>query len=165
MKPATNLLLLVLIVFALTLKPSRSISAEAGDNCLYDCETSVCADYGNKTYMCMELRAKCEARCSGRRQWGAIAYSTPDGGVGWSYNFNSLDDAKQEAMRRCKLQGKACKLWAWFENECGALAADGNIAAWGTAFLEPDAKQRALLECRKAGGKKCEVEASVCSKM
>lgn len=164
MKPATNLLLLVLIVFALTLQPSRPISVEAGD-CLYDCETSVCYDHSNQTNECLERRAKCEARCSGRRQWGAIAYSAPDEGAGWSYNFNSLEDAKKEAMRRCSLQGKACQLWAYFENECGAVAADGKIVTWGTAYLKENAQQRALLECRKAGGKKCEIQAWACSKI
>jgi hypothetical protein len=24
---------------------------------------------------------------------------------------------------------------AWFENECGAVAADGSIVTWGTAYL------------------------------
>jgi hypothetical protein len=54
---------------------------------------------------------------------------------------------------------------AWFENECGAVAADGNIVTWGTASLRANAERRALLECQKAGGKKCAIEAWVCSKL
>lgn len=164
MKPATKLLLFVSIVIAFTLQPSRFITAEAGD-CLYECETSTCYDFSNHTDYCNELRAKCQARCSGGgKQWGAIAYSAPDEGAGWTYGFSNAADAKKEAMRRCSLKGKACELWASFENECGAVAADGKTVTWGTAYLKEAAQQRALLECRKAGGKKCEIEAWACSK-
>jgi hypothetical protein len=38
-----------------------------------------------------------------------------------------------------------------YENECGAIAADGNIVTWGTAFL--NAEQRAMLECKKPAAK------------
>lgn len=163
MKQPAKPLLLFLVILSLGLRPSKSTSAEAGD-CLYQCEGSTCADFGNHTDLCQELRAKCQARCSGRRQWGAIAYSTPDEGAGWSFGFNDVDAAKKEALRRCALQGKACQLWAYFENECGAVAADGKIVTWGTAYLKENAQQRALLECRKAGGKNCTIEAWACSK-
>jgi hypothetical protein len=164
MKAPLKLLTLLLIVIVLGLKPSPPISALAGD-CLYQCEGSTCYDFGNHSDFCGELRAKCQARCSGRRQWGAIAYSTKDKGAGWAYGFNDLSAAKAEAMQRCSKQGSACKLWAYFENECGALAADGSIVTWGTANQRQDAQQRALLECRKAGGKNCAIEAWVCSKL
>jgi hypothetical protein len=164
MKPPLKHLMLLLIVLALGLQSSRQTSAVAGD-CLYQCEGSTCYDFGNKADFCQEIRAKCQARCSGRRQWGAIAYSTKDKGAGWSYGFANLTEAKAEALRRCSKQGAACKLWAWFENECGAVAADGNIVTWGTAYLRENAQQRALLECRKAGGKNCGIQAWVCSKM
>jgi hypothetical protein len=162
-QPAKPLLLLLLIL-AFGLKPSRTASALGGD-CLYQCEGSTCYDFSNKADFCQELRAKCQARCSGQKQWGAIAYSTKDQGAGWSYGFNDLNEAKAEAMRRCAKQGTACKLWAWFENECGAVAADGDVVTWGTAYLKENAQHRALLECRKGGGKHCAIEAWVCSKL
>ena len=159
-KPLT----LLSILLALGMGPSRPTSA-VGADCLYECEGPICADFGNKADFCQEIRAKCQARCSGRRWWGAIAYSAKDKGAGWSYEWNDLDGAKKQAMDRCKVRGAACKLMAWFENECGAVAADGNIATWGTAYLKQNAQQRALLECKKAGGKKCAIEAWACSKM
>jgi len=157
-------LLLVLILLALGLRPSRSNSAAGGD-CLYQCMGSTCADFSVHYNWCGEIRAKCQARCSGRRQWGAIAYSAKDKGYGYSYGFSDLNEAKTDAMRRCSKQGAYCKLQAWFENECGAVAADGNIVTWGTAYLKESAQQRAMLECRKAGGKNCAVQTWVCSKM
>ena len=162
-QPAKPLRLL-LIVLALGMEPSRPTSA-VGDTCLYDCEGPTCADFGNHADFCTDIRAKCQARCSGRRWWGAIAYSAKDKGAGWSFDYNDLNDAKKQAMDRCAKQGKACKLMAWFENECGAVAADGNIATWGTAYLKENAQRRALLECKKAGGRNCAIEAWVCSKM
>ena len=156
--------LLGLTVLAVCLWPSRSTSAAASD-CLYECIGSTCYDYSNHADFCGEIRAKCQARCSGRRQWGAIAYSVRDKGYGYSYGFNDVKDAKAEAMRRCSKQGASCELEAWFENECGAVAADGKIVTWGTAYLKEGAQQRAMLECKKIGGKNCAVEAWVCSKM
>jgi hypothetical protein len=164
MRQLAKPLILLLFILALGMKPSRQTSA-VGDNCLYECEGPICADFGNKADFCQEIRAKCQARCSGKRWWGAIAYSAKDKGFGWSNNWNDVNDAKKQAMDRCSKRGTACKLWAWFENECGAVAADGNIVTWGTASLEAGAKQRALLECKKAGGKNCAIEAWACSKM
>jgi hypothetical protein len=157
-------LILLLLILALGLKPSRSNSAVGGD-CLYNCEGSTCYDFSNKASFCQELRAKCLARCSGRRWWGAIAYSAKDKAFGWSADHNDQSDAKKEALSRCSAaHGAACKLWAYFENECGAVAADGNVVTWGTAYVKEQAQQRALLECKKGGGKNCAIEVWACSK-
>jgi hypothetical protein len=131
---------------------------------LYECETSTCADFGNHTDLCVQRRAECQVKCSTIQFWGAIAYSSKDKGAGWSFGWNDLDKAKKEALNRCSKQGAACQLWVWFDNSCGAVAADGSIVTWGTAYSKADADQRALLQCRTAGGKKCVIEASVCSR-
>ena len=164
MKQLARPLILLLAILALGMKPSRPTSAVGGD-CLYDCEGPICADFGNKTDFCQELRAKCQARCSGRRWWGAIAYSAPDQQFGYSLDWNNVNAAKKQALDRCSKTGKACKVWIYYENECGAIAADGNTVTWGTAFLKENAKQRAMLECKKAGGKNCAIEVWSCSKM
>lgn len=36
------------------------------------------------------------------------------------------------AIYKCTKTGSACKLWIWYENECGGLAADGKTVTWGT---------------------------------
>jgi uncharacterized protein DUF4189 len=154
----------LLAVLALWIKPSRSNSAVCGD-CLYNCEGSTCADFGNHSSMCQELRAKCLARCSGKKSWGSIAYSPPDQQFGYSLDWNNVNDAKKDALARCNKTGKACKVWIYYENECGAIAADGNTVTWGTAYLRANAEQRALLECRKSGGKNCAIRVWGCSKM
>jgi hypothetical protein len=161
MKQPAKPLILLWVISALGMKPTSAV----GGDCLYDCEGSTCADFSNKTDFCQELRAKCQARCSGRRWWGAIAYSARDKQSGSSYGLNDLRDAQKTALDRCSKSGSACKLWIWYENECGAIAADGNIVTWGTAYLRENAEQKAMLECKKAGGENCAIQIWACSKM
>jgi len=114
--------------------------------------------------MCIDLRAKCESKCANAKFWGAIAYSAKDKGVGWSRGIADLDKAKKVAMDNCVKHGSECKLWAWFASSCGALVQDGKVVTWGAANAKRDAEDRALLECRKAGGTCCAVEVSLCSR-
>ena len=166
MKQLTRPVTLLLVILALGIRPSRTTSAVGEDagHCLYECQGPICSNFSNTYDFCRELRAKCQATCSGQKSWGAIAYSTKDKGAGWSYGWNDLSKAKKEALDNCAKHGTACKLWAWYNNSCGAIAADGNIVTWGTASVKANADQRALLECKKAGGKKCAIEVSQCSR-
>ena len=155
---------LLLVVLALGMKPSPTNSLAGGD-CLYDCEGSTCYDFSNHATFCQEIRAKCLARCSGKRWWGAIAYSRPDQKSGVSLEWNTESDAKKDALNKCSRVGTACQLWATYENSCGAVASDGVKVTWGSAFLLRGAEQRALEECRKAGGRNCVIKVGACSKM
>lgn len=156
MKPVRLLLLLSVV-----LTPASAVGAD----CLYQCEGSVCYLNANHYDFCMKIRAECQAKCSGQMMsWGAIAYSAKDKGAGWSYGFGDLTKAKKQAMDNCSKRGEACKLWVWYNNSCGAIAQDGKIVTWGTASVKEDADRRALQECRKAGGSKCAVEVSQCSR-
>jgi hypothetical protein len=155
-----NPLVLFLIILALGLKPTLAV----GGDCLYECQGPICSDFSNRSDLCLELRAKCQVKCSDQKSWGAIAYSAKDKGAGWSYGWNDLGRAQKQALDNCSKHGRACKLRVWYSNSCGALAADGNIVTWGTASIKANADQGALLECRKAGGKKCAIEISQCSR-
>ena len=165
MEAHSKALTLLLATLALGLEPSRLAEA-AADRCLWECEGTMCADYANKTDYCQTTRAKCAARCTGRRWWGAIAYSKTDATWGASWGWTEVENAKKRAMDRCLARrGASCKVLATFEDQCGAVAADGTISGWGTADLRGPAQQRAVLECQKAGGKNCKVQAWACSKM
>jgi hypothetical protein len=98
------------------------------------------------------------------KSWGAIAYSAKDKGAGWSFGWKDLDKAKKVALDNCSARGVACKLWVWYNNSCGALAIDGNIVTWGSAYAKSSANERALAECAKVGGKQCVIQVSQCSK-
>jgi hypothetical protein len=121
---------------------------------------------------CKTKYAECLGKCSvpgangngGSKPWGAIAYSKKDKGAGWSHGWNSETKAKKVALDNCSQRGSACEVWAVYAGECGALAVDGNIVTWGTAFAKQKADGRALAECSKAGGKNCAIQVSQCSK-
>jgi len=102
---------LLWVIFLLAMESSRptSVLAQTVGHCLYECETSTCADFGNQTDFCLKRRAECQVKCSKIKFWGAIAYSAKDKGAGWSFGWNDLDKAKNEAMNRCSKQGAACR--------------------------------------------------------
>jgi hypothetical protein len=108
----------------------------------------------------------CRIQCQGKSNntWGAIAYSKKDKMSGWSFDQADKATAERLAMQYCtRSGGAACVVETSFNNSCGAVAADGDLVAWGALSTKISAQQRALAECMKIGGKKCEVEASVCS--
>lgn len=96
--------------------------------------------------------------------WGAIAYSVADRGAGWAQGKADQASAEREAMAACRQRGKACVLRASFNKQCGALASDGSFAGWGTSADAREAQQKAVYECRKAGGTRCALHIMFCSR-
>jgi len=95
--------------------------------------------------------------------WGAIAYSAGDMGAGWSQGKDDRASAEKEAMAICAQRGKACSLRTAFNKQCGALAADRAITGLGAAADQGEANQKAIDECKRAGGAKCVLHISFCS--
>lgn len=160
--PKGPALLLVILAVALQLAP-QSFAQNPSSSCLYQCMGSTCADYGNHSDMCLEIRARCQAKCSQQSFWGAIAYSVKDGGYGWSTGLADVNEAKKQALQNCTKHGAACKVWIYYNRQCGAIAADGEKVGWGTSSSRLNAEQRAVQECQQGGGKKCAVQVSSCS--
>jgi hypothetical protein len=90
------------------------------------------------------------------------AHNCSGSGTSQSY-CSDVSKAEQVALENCSKHSAGCKPVFWFFNKCGALAADGNIVAWGTDTAKSGAERRAMDECRKQGGKKCALQASQCS--
>jgi DNA-binding CsgD family transcriptional regulator len=108
----------------------------------------------------------CEIQCKGKdlTSWGAIAYSKKDNVSGWSFEQGDRASAERLALQYCRKEGGVnCVIETSFNATCGAVAADGDVVAWGTAVTKPGATRSAMAECAKLGGKNCAVEASVCS--
>jgi hypothetical protein len=147
---------------------SLALAPLSGFDCLSDCTGGCSTTYA----YCKTKYAECLGKCSspgangnsGAKPWGAIAYSRRDKGAGWSHGWNSEAKAKKVAMDNCSQRGSGCEVWAVFAGECGALAVDGKIVTWGTAFAKQNADRRAVAECAKAGGRNCVLEVSHCSK-
>ena len=102
-------------------------------------------------------------RQPGTVSWGAIAYSNGDMGAGWSQGKGDKASAEKEALAACAQRGKACTVRATFNKQCGALAADRDIAGLGTSADQREAQTKAIDECRKAGGTRCVLHISFCS--
>jgi hypothetical protein len=82
--------------------------------------------------------------------YGAIAFSTDTGGVGYSYDYSTQAEAENRALYEC---GPDCMVVLWFRNACGALAiGDGN--GWGTGWAgsRAAAERSALSTCGKYTG-------------
>ena len=95
--------------------------------------------------------------------WGAMAYSIPDMGAGWSMGKADRGTAEKEAMSNCAQRGKSCILESAFNKQCGAVAADGRTDGWGVSANMKEAQQKAIEECRKAGGTQCVLHIAFCS--
>jgi hypothetical protein len=90
--------------------------------------------------------------------------STPSQFTGWSLGKDDRASAEKEAMNLCSQRGKACVLRTAFNKECGALAADGSVSGWGSSADQREAQQKAIEECKKAGGARCVLHISFCSR-
>lgn len=153
--------LLVSLTASLLILPLFASIASGSDcftDCIirYDCDTS--HPWGGSS--CYDL---CTDACK-EEAWAAIAYSWKDKTSGWSFAQYDEATAKRIARQACAKEGGAnCIVQTSFYNACGAVAADGDLVAWGRETTIGKARQRALMECAKIGGTKCVVQASVCS--
>lgn len=95
--------------------------------------------------------------------WGAIAYSPRDFGAGWAQGKDDRSGAEREAMAKCETRGKGCVVRTVFNKQCGALAADGAITGVASAPDLNQARQKAIEECRRAGGAHCALHIGFCS--
>jgi hypothetical protein len=145
------------------------LSSVAAADCITDCmQRSGCWSGRSITdpHACNVQPELCRIQCQGKggSGWAAIAYSKKDKIAGWSFEQSDRATAERVALQYCTKEGGVkCEIWTSFNGLCGAVAADGDLAGWGTAGSQAGAKQRAISECAKQGGKRCEVEASVCS--
>lgn len=97
--------------------------------------------------------------------WGALATYVPKGIIGVSTGLGSRQEAEQAALLDCKAKaGATCKLEAYYQNACVALA--GSDTGYAVSS-EPDAstaKSKALNTCTKAGYSNCQIFYASCSK-
>ena len=95
--------------------------------------------------------------------YGAIAYSESEDVTGYSYGYNSAQQAINSAEARC---GKPNCAWkTWFRNACGALAKGSNgILGWDGGLVgRQRAEEAALAACRRHGGEDCKIICWACS--
>lgn len=94
---------------------------------------------------------------------GALAIGSC-GAYGFAYDYNQLDAARAEAMRKCGASG--CRVVATVKRNCAAFAVDMRNACGSFGFaaaprLGP-AQNTALQQCYGNGGRDCVIRAFVC---
>ena len=128
-----------------------------GKNC--EAQASICSSPGGNGGSDLAVTPRAPSIVS----WGAIAYSSGDMGAGWSQGKGDRASAEKEALAVCAQRGKACTVRASFNKQCGALAADREITGWGTSADQREAQQKAIDDCRRAGGTRCVLHIAFCS--
>jgi uncharacterized protein DUF4189 len=124
-----------------------------------------CIDQCFNIYPDNQLRDMCVKECGKPKvTFGAIAYGPESEAVGWSYDYETEDEARHNALRNCAPHGNDCRVVTSFSNACGAVAAGTNKRyAIGEGVSEKQAQADAIAKCSKAGGTECEIQAWSCS--
>jgi uncharacterized protein DUF4189 len=99
---------------------------------------------------------------------GAVALGLPSDvakqgiSMGFEVNAKTMDEAKSDAIARCKSSGSAiskplCKVVATFQNQCAALAEDPKDGTpgfgWAVANTSQAATDQAMANCRDTAGR------------
>jgi len=99
-------------------------------------------------------------------EYGAIAYDSNAGKIGWSWHAPTIAAANTAAFNACG--GSAgCKVVIEIgPGLCGALATGQNPAVWGAASrnTRDAAALGAMEDCQKANRGQCKVQGSDCNK-
>nr|WP_262377437.1 DUF4189 domain-containing protein [Pseudomonas poae] len=97
--------------------------------------------------------------------WGALATYVPKGIIGTSKGLSSKNAATRMALDDCQMKaGHTCKLEAYYQNACVALAGSDTGYAVNSKPALNLAEINALSTCRGAGYKNCIIFFSDCSK-
>jgi Domain of unknown function (DUF4189) len=98
-------------------------------------------------------------------EWGAIAYDSGSGKIGYSWHAGSLSAANTGALKACTTAG--CKIVIEIgPGLCGALATAVNPTGWGAASrgTRSTAELSAMEVCQHYNAGQCTVQASDCNK-
>jgi hypothetical protein len=95
--------------------------------------------------------------------YGALAYSRRNGALGWSYNYDDEDAARERALDECRKYARDCKIGRVFTNTCVMVARDGTRMGWSWDGTTDARRRRAMQECRSDGGRSCKIVAQFCT--
>jgi hypothetical protein len=97
--------------------------------------------------------------------YSALAFSNNPMRAGSSHGQGSSDAANQQALAVCRRNGGVnCKVVIWRANQCigYAYSSPEVIYSWDADPDRGEAWRKALLRCRNAGGKQCNVLVTAC---
>ncbi|HEY1505109.1 MAG TPA: DUF4189 domain-containing protein [Stellaceae bacterium] len=114
---------------------------------------------------CVHELQTCTKTAPPKPNFGAIAYSPKSGAWGYSYSWNTKEQAETQALAECRKNGTGCEVQVWYQRQCGAVvSADGENVYWGIGDGTGAAGANALASCKKDGGKNCTIQVEECSR-
>jgi hypothetical protein len=157
MLKAKQIAMVVLVWLAAGLGPARA-------DCVSECQSATyCDSEMNASGECSQRLNDCYIDRCNQTLYGALAYDTGTGAVGWSYDFADQAGAEQKALSGCSAHGNSCKVVYDFWNSCAALAvADDGSYAVGRGETEDQANDEAIIACSETG-QNCSVQAWSCT--
>ena len=152
-----HLILRVFAGLAIVLPVARSpASAQSVNYCIDKCFN---------VYPDNQLRDMCVQQCRKPKVlFGAIAYGPQSEATGWSYDYETEDQARHRALANCAEHGNDCRVVTSFSNACGAVASGANKRyAIGEGVSSKQAQADAIAKCSSAGGTDCDIQAWSCT--
>jgi hypothetical protein len=140
------------------------LAQPASADCVSACQAATYCDSDmNDSGECSRRLNDCYINECNKTYYGAIAYDTESGAVGWSYDFADAPSAERKALAGCNEHGSSCQVVVDFWNTCAAVAADGKTVAYGLGGTQELAEGSAIAACGKDGGTSCEIQAWSCT--
>ena len=101
-------------------------------------------------------------------RFGALAVSSPDGGWGNSWGWDSPETATQKAMAECRKHASNCRLASLFQTVCVTVVRTEEPGkerhiAWAEGQTKAARMSQALRNCRSRGGRQCRLLAEFCT--
>jgi hypothetical protein len=96
---------------------------------------------------------------------GALAIDANQGrAYGLGVNYDSMVGAERRALAEC---GRGCRIVVRFPSACAAYAADqskgSTVYGWAPGNDRDQAQAKAIMNCRKYGGRQCSVRVWGCN--
>jgi hypothetical protein len=157
-----RVLVSIRVIFVLIVVGLFAGTAKA--DCVSACQASTyCDSEMNASGECGRRLNDCYVNECNKKTYGAIAYGTKSGAVGWSYDFDDAPLAENEALKNCRANGDDCQVVVDFWDTCAAVAADGSTVAYGLGDTRGEAQTGAVDSCEKDGGARCAVQGWACT--
>lgn len=99
--------------------------------------------------------------------FGAIAFSTATGAIGFGQDNATREEAESVALQNCRAvstQPDDCKTVMWFQNACAAIAVgDDGGYGWAWHANRDIAAQNSIAQCQRYSKGGCRVMRRACS--
>ena len=157
-------MLRVRVLFAVVSLAGLAACGAARADCVSECQAATyCDSEMTVSGECSQRLNDCYVNECNRLQYGALAYDSETGAVGWSYDFPDAAGAEQKALSSCLEHGRSCKVVYDFWNSCASLAvADDGSYAVGRGETEDAANDEAVIACA-GNGQNCSIQAWSCT--